>query len=185
MLHFKLSKATVKTLASFHGIKTVSNDVIGIFENVIISFVENIVSRALKFAIKRSIPVKRLYIEDVQNACKIIFNRRALTLVDGSDISKELQKKLTPDVIQKWEIIMKPDDDRTITAKLQLHHSPFHKLITDIALNNGFDTQIGSDALLLIQNETEYFLFAALKEYASIMKTKKITTLSSRILSDK
>ena len=180
MLHFKLSKATLKTLASFHGIKTVSSDVIPLFENMIVDFVSKLVSTSLGFANKRTIPVRRLYLEDVQRACQDIFKRKPLTLVDCSNMSKELDRKITKTVINDWKRIMKPEDTDSIFS-LQLHYSSFHKLIENVIDNCGFQIQIGSSALELIQNETEYFLFSFLKECKSELEKRRIGTLSMKI----
>lgn len=184
MLHFKLSKATLKTLASFHGIRTVSADVIPIFEAMILEFVCELVSKSLEFATKRTIPVRRLYLEDVQNACILLFKRKPLTLVDNSDMSIELEKKITPEVVDRWTRIMKPDDKGSIFG-LQLHYSSFHKLIENILSECGFEIQIGRNALLLIQNETEYFLYAVLNENKKEMVRIGFTTLSKKIYNKK
>lgn len=180
MLHFKLSKATLKTLASFHGIKTVSSDVIPIFENMIIDFVSKLVSASLVFANKRTIPVKRLYIEDVQKACQTVLKRKPLTLVENSNMSKELDKKITATVINDWKRIMKPENIDSI-FELQLHYSSFHKLVENIMEKYGFEIQIGSSALELIQNETEYFIFSVLKECKLKLEKRCIGTLSMKI----
>ena len=180
MLNFKLSKATLKTLASFHNIKTVSADVLPVFETMIIEFVSEIVSKSLVFANKRTIPVKRLYIEDVQNACSTIFKRKPLTLTENSNMSLELRHKMTTDVVEKWKRIMKPENSDSAFT-LQLHYSSFHKLVENVMRECGFEIQIGSSALELIQNETEYFLYAVLKQCKTDMAKKRVETLSTKM----
>ena len=179
---FKISKAVLKTLSSYHGISNVSIDSPRRIAVLVERYVHMIIKKSLYYAKKRTtLVLKRLDIDDVSNAIKVLFNREPLKI--QGEISTELQKNINTRAVEdKWRRIMKPEPSDKISP-LQLHKSPFHRLILDLTMSEGFNVQVGNSISILIQNEVEYYLFNLLRLCANVMLISKVATLSDKVIS--
>lgn len=176
----KVSKGSIKTLASYHGISVVRSDCPDKISEIVSIFLAKIMKRAIANALKRTtIEFKRLLPEDVESAITTILKREPLTVTD--EISPELSKLLNKSVENHWRRIMKVDSGSTI-HRLVLHRSSFHAYLIELVRRNGYNVQIGSQITTLLANEVEFYLFGILKSCASAMNLARVETLNSRVI---
>ena len=201
---FKISKAVLKTLASFHNITTIGSDAMEAIRLLVEAQVSKIIKRVVLHAKKRSsLEIKRLYIDDVHKAITELYGRCPLTIPTTTGVATTgvattgvattgvaTTGVATTGVATTGVGVgaaKEPPVSLELTnlnvTELQLHRFPFHKLILNTLRLDGYhSTQVGNDITTLLQNEVEFMLYNVLETCSSAMRLAKVSTLTAKII---
>ena len=186
---FKISKAVLKTLASFHNITTIGSDAMEAIRLLVEAQVSKIIKRVVLHAKKRSsLEIKRLYIDDVHKAITELYGRCPLTIptttgVATTGVATTGVATTGVGVGAAKEPPVSLELTNLNVTELQLHRFPFHKLILNTLRLDGYhSTQVGNDITTLLQNEVEFMLYNVLETCSSAMRLAKVSTLTAKII---